>query len=111
MFAPGQTVALNGGLDVSPMPIKPALRYLLVRHGVRVLGRRAYERLGYYYETDHRPYVAALYVSDRLGPPAAHTGLVARARYVDGWGRWTVSVWVGPGRADAHAARGARRTL
>jgi hypothetical protein len=94
MFAPGQTVRLDGGLDVSPMPIKPALRYLLVRRGVRVLSRGAFQRLGSYYEVDHRPYDATVYVRDRLGPPAAHATLVARTHYVDGWGPWTVSVWV-----------------
>jgi hypothetical protein len=94
-FAAGQTVMLDGRLDVSPMPIKPALRYLLVRHGVRVVSRGADQRLGSYYELDHHPYDATVYVRDRLGRPAPHTRLVARARYVDGWGPWTVSVWVG----------------
>ena len=94
MFASGQTVRLVGRLDVSPMPIKPALRYLLVRHGVRVVSPGASVRLGSYYEVDHRSYDATVYVGDRLGPPAAHARLVARAHYVDGWGPWTVSVWV-----------------
>jgi hypothetical protein len=94
MFAAGQTVRLDGRLDVSPMPIKPALRYLLVRHGVRVLSSGAFQRLGSYYEADHRPYDATVYVGDRLRPPVAHARLVARARYFDGWGPWTVSVWV-----------------
>jgi hypothetical protein len=107
VFAAGQTVVLNGKLDVSPMPIKPALRYLLVRHGVRVLGRGARLRLGSYYELDHHPYDASLYVADRLGRPASHTRLVGRAHYVDGWGPWTVSVWEGPGSTTA-APRGAR---
>jgi hypothetical protein len=107
MFAPGQTVLLDGRLDVSPMPIKPALRYLLVRHGVRVLGRGATLRLGSSYELDHQPYAATIYVRDRRGPPAAHTRLVDRVRYVDGWGPWTVSVWEGPGSRSA-APRGAR---
>jgi hypothetical protein len=98
MFAAGETVALDGRLDVSPMPIKPALRYLLVRNGVRVLSRGAYQRLGDSYELDHRSYDATVYVGDRLRPPAADTRLVARARYVDGWGPWTVSVWVRLGR-------------
>lgn len=105
MFHAGQTVALNGRLDVSPMPIKPALRYLLVRHGVRTLSPGADVRLGSYYDLDRRPYDAALYVSDRLGPPAPRTRLIARARYVDGWGPWTVSVWRGPGRRLGHGLR------
>lgn len=108
-FAAGQTVVLNGRLDVSPMPIKPALRYLLVRHGVRVLSPGAYLRLGRYYELDHRPYDATLYIRDRLGPPAPHTRLAGRARYVDHWGPWAVSVWTGPGsRARTAAPRDAR---
>jgi hypothetical protein len=108
MFAPGQTVALQGRLDVSPMPIKPALRYLLVRHGVRVLSPGAYQRLGSYYELDHRSYDATLYVRDLLGPPAPHTRLIARARYVDRWGPWTVSVWAGPGGRRGHELRRSR---
>jgi hypothetical protein len=109
MFAAGETVRLEGGLDVSPMPIKPALRYLLVRHGVRVVSRGASLRLGDHYDVDHLPYVATLYVRDRPGPPVPHTRLAARARYVDGWGPWTISVWVGPGRrATTGAPRGAR---
>jgi hypothetical protein len=108
-FAAGQTVRLEGSLDVSPMPIKPALRYLLVRHGVRVVSPGASLRLGDYYDVDHLPYAATVYVRDRLGPPAPRTRLAARARYVDGWGPWTVSVWVGPGRrATTGAPRGAR---
>jgi hypothetical protein len=78
---------------------------LLVRHGVRTLSPGADVRLGSYYELDHRPYDAALYVSDRLGPPAPRTRLLARARYVDGWGPWTVSVWRGPGRRLGHGLR------
>lgn len=108
MFSAGQTVALAGRLDVSPMPIKPALRYLLVHHGVRVLSRGAYERLGSYYEVDHRSYDATVYVGDLPGPPAPHTRLIARARYVDRWGRWTVSVWAGPGRRRGHELRRSR---
>jgi hypothetical protein len=109
MFAAGQTVRLEGPLDVSPMPIKPALRYLLVRQGVRVVSPGASLRLGEYYDVDHLPYAATLYVRDRLGPPAPDTRLAARARYVDGWGPWTISVWVGPGRrATTGAPRGAR---
>jgi hypothetical protein len=109
MFRAGQTVRLNGRLDVSPMPIKPALRYLLVRHGARVLSPGASRRLGSSYDVDHRAYVATVYVGDRLVPPAPRARLVARARYADGWGPWTVSVWVGPGsRATKGAPRGAR---
>jgi hypothetical protein len=112
MFAAGQTVRLDGRLDVSPMPIKPALRYLLVRHGVRVLSRGAFQRLGSYYEVDHRPYDASVYVRDRLGRPVAHATLVARAHYVDGWGPWTVSVWVAASRGatSAYDGRTAWRT-
>jgi hypothetical protein len=90
------------------MPIKPALRYLLVRHGVRVLSPGAYQRLGSYYELDHRSYDATLYVRDLLGPPAPHTRLIARARYVDRWGPWTVSVWAGPGGRRGHELRRSR---
>jgi hypothetical protein len=94
MFPPGSTVVLDGRLDVSPMPIKPALRYLLARHGVRAVSEGADLRLGTYYDAGNLPYQAAIYVRDRLGQPAPLTRLVARAHYVDGWGPWTVSVWV-----------------
>jgi hypothetical protein len=94
MFPPGSTVVLDGRLDVSPMPMKPALRYLLARHGVRAVSEGADLRLGTYYDAGNLPYQAAIYVRDRLGQPAPLTRLVARAHYVDGWGPWTVSVWV-----------------
>jgi hypothetical protein len=63
------------------MPIKPALRYLLVRHGGRVVSEGADLRLGTYYDVDHHPYQATVYVRDRLGQPAPLTRLVARAHY------------------------------
>lgn len=98
---PGRTVLLEGRLDVSPMPVKPALRYFLVRHGDRVLGPDSYLRLGWWYELDHRPYDASVYVADRTKRPASHLRLVGKAAYTDGWGPHVVTVWIGPARRSA----------
>jgi hypothetical protein len=97
---PGENVLLEGRLDVSPMPVKAALRYFLVRHGDRVLGPDSYLRLGSWYELDHRPYDASVYVADVPRPPARHFALAGEARYRDGWGRHVVTVWIGPGRQN-----------
>ena len=90
---------LEGRLDVSGLPVKPALRYFLVRHGDRVLGPHLFPRLGSWYELDHRTYDASVYVADRgRHRPARHLQLVARAAYTDGWGPHVLKVWTGPGR-------------
>jgi hypothetical protein len=95
---PGRTVLLEGRLDVSAMPLKPALRYFLVRHGVRVLGPDSYQRLGWWYELEHRPYDADVHVSDQARSPGRRFALVGEATYADGWGAHVLSVWIGPGR-------------
>jgi hypothetical protein len=98
-IASGETVLLEGRLDVSGLPVKPALRYFLVRHGDRVLGPDSYPRLGSWYELDHRPYDASVYVVDRgRHRPARHLQLVGTAAYRDGWGPHVLKVWIGPGR-------------
>jgi hypothetical protein len=99
-IAPRRSVLLAGRLDVSPMPVKPALRYFLVRHGDRVLGPDSYLRLGSWYELGHRPYDASVYVADVPRPPARHLALAGEARYRDGWGAHVVTVWIGPGRQN-----------
>lgn len=96
----GSTVLLLGDLDVSTMPVKPALRYYLVRHGVRPLATDSYQRLGSWYELYRRRYQYVAYVGFRARPPRrglppAQLTLAARASYRDGWGAHTVSVWVG----------------
>jgi len=95
---PRRTVLLEGGLDVSAMPAKPALRYFLVRHGDRVLGPGSYRRLGWWYELERRPYDESVDVSDQAERPARRFSLVAEARYRDGWGAHVLTVWLGPGR-------------
>jgi hypothetical protein len=96
----GETLLLEGRLDGSGLPVKPALRYFLVRHGDRVLGPDSFPRLGSWYELDHRAYDASVYVADRgRHRPAGHLQLVARAAYTDGWGPHVLKVWVGPGRS------------
>jgi hypothetical protein len=107
-IAPGRTVFLQGSLDVSPMPVRAALRYFLTRHGDRVLGRGATVRLGSWYELDHRHYDASLHVADVRRPPAKHLRLAAEATYRDGWGPHVVTVWLGPGRTNRRVIRSAR---
>jgi hypothetical protein len=100
-----QTVRLEGTLDVSALPIKPALRYFLVRRADRVLATGAYRRLGSWYELDHRPYDYSIYVADRSRPPVRGAAVVSRAEYTDGWGHHVVTVWMRSARSarlDGH---------
>jgi hypothetical protein len=102
----GRTIQLEGRLDISALPIKPGLRYLMVRHGVRVLGRGSYLRLGGWYELYDRPYDDDVYVYDGVKPPAPRARLVDRVRYRDGWGAHVVSVWMTPGSRRRSAIAG-----
>jgi hypothetical protein len=90
----GSTVELQGRLDVATLPLKPSLRYFLVRHDVRVLGRGSYLRLGTWYELYDRPFDHIVWVDDGTRSPAPHTRLVARVRFRDGFGAQVVSLWV-----------------
>ena len=90
----GATVELEGTLDVATLPIKPSLRYFLVRHDVRVLGRGSYLRLGDWYELHDRPFDHVVWVDDGTRSPAPHARLVDRVRFRDGFGAQVVSLWV-----------------
>jgi hypothetical protein len=91
---PGRTVELVGSLNVATMPIKPALRYFLVRHGVRPLARGSNLRLGDWYELRHHPYQDIVYVDDGTRPPVRGARLVDRTGFTDRWGPQVVSLWI-----------------
>jgi len=86
-------VELEGKLDVATLPMKPGLRYFLVRHDVRVLGRGSYLRLGTWYELYDRPFSYVVWVDDGTRAPARHARLVGRVRFRDGFGAQLVSLW------------------
>src|SRR6202035_2692354 len=90
----GSTVKLLGSLNIATMPIKPALRYFLVRHGVRPLAPGSFLRLGDWYELHGRPYQAVVYVENGTRAPATGAQLLDRVRFTTGWGPEIVSLWV-----------------
>jgi hypothetical protein len=91
---PGRTVELLGSLNIATMPIKPALRYFLVRHGVRPLAPGSFLRLGNWYELHGRPYQAVVYVENGSRAPAKGVQLLDRVRFATAWGPQIVSLWV-----------------
>jgi len=93
-IASGRTVELNANLGYSTMVIKPAIRYLLARHGVRALGRGSKARIGDWYELYDRPFQYVVYVDDGVRPPAKAARLIDRVSVVDGMGTHVVSLWV-----------------
>jgi hypothetical protein len=109
----GATVELEGRLDVATLPLKPSLRYFLVRHHVRVLGRGSYLRLGTWYELYDRPFDHIVWVDDGTRSPAPHARLVKRVRFRDGFGAQVVSLWVlavhGHGKSAAPRPATSRR--
>ena len=116
LIPPKQTVnLLQGGLDWATLPIKPALRYFLVRHGDHVVAKGSYQRLGYYYELDHHRYSWIVDGADGVKPPMNGLTLAITTRFHDHWGPEVFSVWVGRVRPrvsaspSASAACAARR--
>lgn len=93
VIPPGATVELEGKLGVATLGMKPALRYFLVRHGVRVLGRGSYLRLGTYYELYDRPFNYIASVDDGTRPPVPRARLIGRERFPDPYGPQLVSLW------------------
>jgi len=81
--------------------IKPALRYLLARHGVRALGRGSKVRIGDWYELDGRPFQYVVYLDDGTKSPARRARFIDSVRVVDQKGLHVVSLWVAP-----HSAAG-----
>jgi hypothetical protein len=88
------TVRFEGGLDPATLPIKPAIRYELVRRNVRVLAQGSYFRLGYWYELFKRPYNMTLYVSNGPRRPARDASRLIRVGFSDPAGRHNVYVWL-----------------
>jgi hypothetical protein len=90
----GRTIDYRlGPLDLGTQPMEPPLRFLLVRHGDRVLADGSFPRLGSYYELDHRPYQWIVYLRDGTRA-VAHMTLAARVRFRDPWGTDVLSAWV-----------------
>ena len=98
----GQSVRVAlGASNVSTLPIEPAVRFGLVRHGDLVLSQGAHQRLGYYYELENKPYRWFVYIADGM----RHRKHMLRAitvHFHDFWGEHTFSAWVarvGPRRS------------
>jgi hypothetical protein len=90
----GETIAYHlGPLDVTTQPMEPAIRFLLVRHGDRVLADGSYPRLGSYYVQGRRPVQWTVYLTDaRRGP--AGMALAARVHVLGPFGRATLNAWL-----------------
>ena len=99
----GRTVNLVSNLGYSTMVVKPAIRYLLARHGVRALGVGSRIRIGEYYELDHRSFEDFVYLTDGRRAPAPAARLLAKAGVRDSEGLHVVSAWIAP-----HARAAAR---
>jgi hypothetical protein len=106
VIAPGRTVNLVANLGYSTTVMKPALRYLLARHGVRALGRGSKVRIGDWYELDGRPFQYVVYLDDGTKSPARGARLIDSVRVVDQKGLHVVSLWVSP-----HPLTGATTSL
>ncbi len=105
MIPPRLAIAYHlGPLDLGTQPMEPAIRFLLVRHGDRVLAQGSFPRLGPYYEQYNRPVQWIAYLADGTRPPA-HMTLAARVRFKSPWGEEVLSAWV----RRAGARRAARR--
>jgi hypothetical protein len=99
LIPPRQTIEYHtGSLDLATQPIEPAIRFLLVRHGDRVLARGSTPRLGPYYELYNRPVRWTVYLLDGTRPQR-HMRLASRIRFTGPWGRELISAWVTERRA------------
>jgi hypothetical protein len=94
LVPPRGSVLLEGALDGATMPIKPAVRYFLVTHNIRVLAPGSYLRLGTWYELYDRPYREAIYLSDVPRAPVKHAPLAFDVSFREGAVRNTVYVWI-----------------
>jgi len=104
LIPPGQSIEYRlGPLDVGTQPMEPAIRFLLVRHGDRVLANGSLPRLGPYYALYNRPVQWTVYLLDGIRPQR-HMTLAARVHFSDPWGEETLSAWVG--RVHPQAAIG-----
>ncbi len=82
-----------GALDLGTQPMEPALRFLLVRHGDRVMAAGSFPRLGSYYELSGHPYEWVVYITDGTRP-AADMRLASRVSFRSPWGQEVLSAWV-----------------
>ena len=82
-----------GALDLGTQPMEPAIRFLLVRHGNRVLAPGSFRRLGTYYELRKHGYQWVVYLDDGTRP-APHMRLVSRVVFRSPWGREVLSAWI-----------------
>ena len=105
VLPPGMGVDYRfGALDLGTQPMEPALRFLLVRHGDRVMAPGSFPRLGSYYELRGHPYQWVLYLTDGTGT-LAHMRLASRVTFAGPWGKEVLSAWVGrPGRTAPSVA-------
>jgi hypothetical protein len=94
LIPPGQTIRYRfGPLGIGTQPMEPAIRFFLVRHGLRVLAAGSFPRLGSYYELYHRQVQWAVYLTDN-SKRRRHMKLAARVHFTDAWGHETLSAWV-----------------
>ena len=110
VIPPGRTIAYRfGALDHATQPMEPAVRFLLVRHGDRVLANGSFPRLGSYYVLGRRPVQMTLFMTNG-SRPQRRMALAARVRFTGPWGPEVLSAWVGaPRRTPARRARAAAR--
>jgi hypothetical protein len=105
----GETIAYHAGrLGLGTQPIEPALRFLLVRHGVRPLADGALPRLGTYYVEDDRPVSRVLFIADGARRLRGMT-LLARVRFRSPWRREVLSVWMRTVQPAAQAESSSRQ--
>jgi hypothetical protein len=101
---PGETVRLDGTLDVSTQPFKAAVRYEIARRGIRVLSKGATARNGAWYELDHRPYDTVITLTDRPRRPD-HAALILHVRFAEHGVAHSMFVWQSrPGAARGRSA-------
>ena len=95
VLPPGQGIDYRfGALDLGTQPMEPALRFLLVRHGDRVMAPGSFPRLGSYYELRGHTYRWVVYLTDGTRIPA-HMRLASRVAFRSPWGEELLSAWVG----------------
>jgi hypothetical protein len=102
-----QTVRLEGAPGGATLPLKAAIRFVLVRRDIRVLATGSLARNGNWYELHDRPYNMTLYVSDRTRPPVKRVSLVARVSFREVGVAHTLTVWLSrvPGHGRQRASR------
>ncbi len=94
VLPPGQGVDYRfGALDLGTQPMEPGLRFLLVRHGDRVMAPGSFPRLGSYYVLAGHPYRWVVYITDGTRPEP-HMRLASRVSFRSPWRQEVLSAWV-----------------